>query len=112
MNRIAAVVRPEKLEPLKEALFQAKISGMTIYQVHGCGNQHGWKEYFRGSEVFLNMIPKVKVEIIVEDSRADEIVDVIVGIARTGEVGDGKIFISSIDSVVRVRTGEKDEAAV
>lgn len=112
MKRIAAVVRPEKLEPLKEALFQAKISGMTIYQVHGCGNQHGWKEYFRGSEVFLNMIPKVKFEIIVEDSRVDEIVDVIVGIARTGEVGDGKIFISSIDSVVRIRTGEKDEAAV
>ena len=111
MKRIAAV-RPEKLEPLKEALFQAKISGMTIYQVHGCGNQHGWKEYFRGSEVFLNMIPKVKFEIIVEDSRVDEIVDVIVGVARTGEVGDGKIFISSIDSVVRVRTGEKDEAAV
>ena len=112
MKRIAAVVRPEKLEPLKEALFQAKISGMTIYQVHGCGNQHGWKEYFRGSEVFLNMIPKVKFEIIVEDSRVDEIVDVIVGVSRTGEVGDGKIFISSIDSVVRVRTGEKDEAAV
>ena len=112
MKRIAAVVRPEKLEPLKEALFQAKISGMTIYQVHGCGNQHGWKEYFRGSEVFLNMIPKVKFEIIVEDSRVDEIVDVIVNIARMGEVGDGKIFISSIDSVVRVRTGEKDEAAV
>lgn len=112
MKRIAAVVRSEKLEPLKEALFQAKISGMTIYQVHGCGNQHGWKEYFRGSEVFLNMIPKVKFEIIVEDSRVDEIVDVIVDVARTGEVGDGKIFISSIDSVVRVRTGEKDEAAV
>ena len=112
MKRIAAVVRPEKLETLKEALFQAKISGMTIYQVHGCGNQHGWKEYFRGSEVFLNMIPKVKFEIIVEDSRVDEIVDVIVNVARTGEVGDGKIFISSIDSVVRVRTGEKDEAAV
>ena len=112
MKRIAAVVRPEKLEPLKEALFQAKISGMTIYQVHGCGNQHGWREYFRGSEVFLNMIPKVKFEIIVEDSRVDEIVDVIVDVARTGEVGDGKIFISSIDSVVRVRTGEKDEAAV
>lgn len=112
MKRIAAVVRPEKLEPLKEALFQAKISGMTIYQVHGCGNQHGWKEYFRGSEVFLNMIPKVKFEIILEDSRVDEIVDVIVDVARTGEVGDGKIFISSIDSVVRVRTGEKDEAAV
>ncbi len=112
MKRIAAVVRPEKLEPLKEALFEAKISGMTIYQVHGCGNQHGWKEYFRGSEVFLNMIPKVKFEIIVDDNRVDEIVDLIVRVARTGEVGDGKIFISAIESVVRVRTGEKDEAAV
>ncbi len=112
MKRIAAVVRPEKLEPLKEALFEAKISGMTIYQVHGCGNQHGWKEYFRGSEVFLNMIPKVKFEIIVDDDRVDEIVDLIVRVARTGEVGDGKIFISAIESVVRVRTGEKDEAAV
>ena len=91
MKRIAAVVRPEKLEPLKEALFQAKISGMTIYQVHGCGNQHGWKEYFRGSEVFLNMIPKVKFEIIVEDSRVDEIVDVIVGVARTGEKDEAAV---------------------
>lgn len=112
MKRIAAVVRPEKLEPLKEALFEAKISGMTIYQVHGCGSQHGWKEYFRGSEVFLNMIPKVKFEICVEDSRVDELVDLVVKVARTGEVGDGKIFISDIESVIRVRTGEKDEAAV
>lgn len=112
MKRIAAVVRPEKLEPLKEALFEAKISGMTIYQVHGCGNQHGWKEYFRGSEVFLNMIPKVKFEIVVEDARVDELVKLVCDVARTGEVGDGKIFVSPIDSVVRVRTGEQDEAAV
>ena len=112
MKRIAAVVRPEKLEPLKEALFQAKISGMTIYQVHGCGNQHGWKEYFRGSEVFLNMIPKVKFEIIVEDSRVDEIVDVIVNVARTGEVGDGKIFIKDVAEAIRVRTGEVGDAAL
>lgn len=112
MKRIAAVVRPEKLEPLKEALFEAKISGMTIYQVHGCGNQHGWKEYFRGSEVFLNMIPKVKFEIVVDDARVDELVKLVCDVARTGEVGDGKIFVSPIDSVIRVRTGEQDEAAV
>ena len=112
MKRIAAVIRPDKLEPLKEALFEANISGMTIYQVQGCGNQHGWKEYFRGSEVFLNMIPKVKFEIVVDDSRVDEIVDLIVNVARTGEVGDGKIFVSAVESVVRVRTGEKDESAV
>ena len=112
MKRIAAVVRPEKLEPLKEALFQAKISGMTIYQVHCCGNQHGWKEYFRGSEVFLNMIPKVKFEIVVESDRVDEIVNLITDIARTGQVGDGKIFVSEIERVIRVRTGEEDQAAV
>ena len=112
MKRIAAVVRPEKLEPLKEALFHANISGMTIYQVHGCGNQHGWKEYFRGSEVFLNMIPKVKFEIVVESNRVDEIVNLITDIARTGQVGDGKIFVSEIERVIRVRTGEEDQAAV
>ncbi len=112
MKRIAAVVRPEKLEPLKEALFEANISGMTIYQVNGCGSQHGWKEYFRGSEVFLNMIPKVKFEIIVSDDRVDEIVNLIISVARTGEVGDGKIFISDIERVIRVRTGEEDGQAV
>ena len=85
---------------------------MTIYQVHGCGNQHGWKEYFRGSEVFLNMIPKVKFEIVVESDRVDEIVNLITDIARTGQVGDGKIFVSEIERVIRVRTGEEDQAAV
>lgn len=112
MKRIAAVVRPEKLEPLKEALFEAKICGMTIYQVHGCGNQHGWKEYFRGSEVFLNMIPKVKFEIVVKDEQVDGLVELISSVARTGEVGDGKIFVSDIERVIRVRTGEADESAI
>lgn len=112
MKRIAAVVRPEMLEPLKDALFEAKVTGMTIYQVHGCGNQHGWKEYFRGSEVFLNMVPKVKFEIIVDDSRVDELIDVVCSVARTGEVGDGKIFISDVERVVRIRTGETNNEAV
>lgn len=112
MKRIAAVVRPEMLEPLKDALFEAKVTGMTIYQVHGCGNQHGWKEYFRGSEVFLNMVPKVKFEIIVDDSRVDELIDVVCSVARTGEVGDGKIFISDVERVVRIRTGETNDEAV
>ena len=112
MKRIVAIVRPGKLEPLKEALFQANVSGMTISQVNGCGNQHGWKEYFRGSEVLLNMVPKVKFEIIVEDARSEEIVEVICQVARTGEVGDGKIFISPVEGVVRIRTGERDGDAV
>lgn len=90
MKRICAVVRPTMLEPLKEALFQANVSGMTISQVHGCGNQHGWSEYFRGNEVILNMVPKIKFEIIADDAQVDAIVDVIVSTARTGEVGDGQ----------------------
>ncbi len=112
MKRITAIVRPEKLEPLKEALFAADVSGMTISQVNGCGNQHGWKEYYRGTEVLLNMVPKVKFEIVVEDAEVAHLVEVIQEAARTGEVGDGKIFISPIEEVIRIRTGEAGPAAV
>ncbi|MCB7038425.1 P-II family nitrogen regulator [Eggerthella sinensis] len=112
MKKITAIVRPEKLEPLKEALFAARVSGMTISQVQGCGNQHGWKEYYRGTEVLLNMIPKVKFELVVDDADVDALVALIRATARTGEVGDGKIFISPVEEVVRIRTGEAGEAAV
>lgn len=112
MKKITAIVRPEKLEPLKDALFEARVSGMTISQVHGCGSQHGWKEYYRGTEVMLNMVPKVKFEIVVDDGRVDELVDVIRGVARTGEVGDGKIFIFPVEEVIRIRTDERGEAAI
>lgn len=112
MKKISAIVRPEKLEALKEALFAAKVSGMTISQVQGCGNQHGWKEYYRGTEVMLNMIPKVKFELIVDDEQVDELVELIRATARTGEVGDGKIFIFPVDEVVRIRTGERGTSAV
>lgn len=112
MKEITAIVRPEKLEPLKEALFAARVSGMTISQVQGCGNQHGWKEYYRGTEVLLNMIPKVKFELVADDADVDALVALIRATARTGEVGDGKIFISPVEEVVRIRTGEKGEAAV
>ncbi|WP_281654409.1 P-II family nitrogen regulator [Eggerthella sinensis] len=112
MKKITAIVRPEKLEPLKEALFAARVSGMTISQVQGCGNQHGWKEYYRGTEVLLNMIPKVKFELVADDADVDALVALIRATARTGEVGDGKIFISPVEEVVRIRTGEKGEAAV
>ena len=90
MKKITAIVRPEKLEPLKDALFAAKVSGMTISQVQGCGSQHGWKEYYRGTEVLLNMVPKVKFEIICDDAEVDALIDVISATARTGNVGDGK----------------------
>ena len=112
VKRIAAIVRPEKLEPLKEALFEADVSGMTIAQVMGCGNQHGWSEYYRGTEVLLNMIPKVKFELIVADNDVDRLIDLICETASTGEVGDGKIFIGPVDEVVRIRTRERGESAV
>lgn len=112
MKRMIAIVRPEKLEPLKEALFAAEVGGMTVSQVSGCGNQHGWTEYFRGTEVLLNMVPKVKFEIVVDDGEVDALVDAIVGAARTGEVGDGKIFVTPVEEVVRIRTGERGPAAV
>lgn len=112
MKRITAIVRPEKLEPLKEALFAAKVGGMTISQVNGCGSQHGWTEYYRGTEVLLNMVPKVKFELVVADDEVDGLVKVITETARTGNVGDGKIFVSPIDEVIRIRTDERGESAV
>ena len=112
MKRIIAIVRPEKLEPLKEALFEANVSGMTVAQVMGCGNQHGWSEYYRGTEVLLNMIPKVKFELVVADGEVDALIDLICTTAETGEVGDGKIFISPVEEVVRIRTRERGEQAV
>lgn len=112
MKRVTAIVRPEKMEPLKDALFAANVSGMTISQVHGCGAQHGWTEYVRGNEVLLNMVPKVKFEIVVEDGAVDDLVAVIVAAARTGEVGDGKIFVAPVEDVIRIRTGERGGEAV
>ncbi len=112
MKKVTAVVRPEKLEDLKEALFEAGAHGMTIYEVQGCGSQHGWKEYVRGTEVLLNVIPKVKIELVVEDAAVEPIISTICAVARTGEVGDGKIFVYPVDECVRIRTGERGEAAV
>lgn len=112
MKRIVAIVRTEKLEPLKEALFNADIAGMTISQVMGCGNQHGWSEYYRGTEVLLNMVPKVKFELVADDDRVQDLVDIICETARTGEVGDGKVFVSPVEEVVRIRTGEQGVEAI
>ena len=112
MKRVVAIVRPEKMESLKEALFEANVNGMTISQVNGCGKQHGWKEYYRGTEVLLNTVPKVMFELIVDDDKVDELVDLICSTARTGEVGDGKVFVSPIEDVIRIRTGERGVEAV
>lgn len=112
MKKLTAVVRQEKLEVLKEALFDKGIRGMTISQVQGCGNQHGWKEYVRGTEVLLNTIPKVEFEIVVDDEQVNDLVQVVCDAARTGEVGDGKIFVTPVEDVIRIRTGEHGPAAL
>lgn len=112
MKKITAIVRPEKLEAVKEALFEANIQGMTISQVQGCGKQHGWTEYYRGTQVVLNMLPKIQFEIVVNEQACGNIVDLIVEVAHTGQVGDGKIFISNIEDVIRIRTRESGEDAL
>ena len=85
---------------------------MTISQVQGCGNQHGWKEYVRGTEVLLNTIPKVEFEIVVDDEQVNDLVQVVCDAARTGEVGDGKIFVTPVEDVIRIRTGEHGPDAI
>jgi nitrogen regulatory protein P-II 1 len=112
MKKIVAIVRPSKLESLKDAFMKDGIRGMTISQVQGCGNQHGWKEYYRGSEVILNMLPKIKFEIVVSDDQVEECIKLITEVARTGEVGDGKIFVSPVEECIRIRTGERGEEAI
>lgn len=112
MKKVEAIIRPEKLEELKDAFLAVNVHGMTINQVQGCGNQHGWTEYHRGAEVIMNMVPKVKVEVVVPDDRVDLAIDLICQVARTGEAGDGKIFVIPVDDVVRIRTGERGEEAL
>lgn len=112
MKKIEAIVRTSKLEPLKEALFQAGVKSMTVSEVQGCGSQHGWKEYFRGSEVMVNTVPKIKFEVVAEDGAVETLVETIASVARTGAVGDGKIFVSPIEEVVRIRTSQRGPEAV
>jgi nitrogen regulatory protein P-II 1 len=112
MKKIEAVVRVEKLEEITEALDKFGYPGMMITHIEGHGRQKGLSEQFRGREYKVNFLPKIKIEIVVRDPDADKIVKAISGIARTGEIGDGKIFIYSIEDVVRIRTGEKGEAAI
>lgn len=112
MKKIEAIVRPSKLEPLKDALMHLDLKGMTVSEVRGCGNQHGWKEYYRGSEVAVNMLPKVKFELVVTDEMVKDTIDTIIETAKTGEVGDGKIFVYPIEDVIRIRTGESGYVAV
>lgn len=115
MKKIEAIVRPEVIEDIKAALFEANVEGMTISQVQGAGNQHGLTEYYRGTEVLVQMRAKVKVEIVLPDDRVEKVCQTILFNARTGEkgeVGDGKIFIYPVEEAIRIHTGECGDAAI
>ena len=112
MKKIPAMIRPRMLEPLKDATAQAGLGGMTVSTVHGCGKQGGWKEYFRGSEILVNMQPKMQCEFVVKDEDVEKVVELICSTCRTGEVGDGKIFVIPVEEVIRIRTGERGADAV
>ncbi|MEA1949612.1 MAG: P-II family nitrogen regulator [Thermodesulfobacteriota bacterium] len=112
MKKIEAIIKPFKLDDVKEALNEIGIQGMTISEVKGYGRQKGHKEIYRGAEYVVDFIPKVKIEIIVEASRADEVVRKIQDAANTGKIGDGKIFVFSVEQAIRVRTGEKGKDAI
>jgi nitrogen regulatory protein P-II 1 len=112
MKKIEAIIRPCKLEELKEALLAIDLDGITITQVMGAGKQKGWKEYYRGNEVSLNVLPKVKLELVSTDEKVDLITETIIKYSQTGEVGDGKIFISELQDCIRIRTRERGDAAI
>ena len=112
MKKSEAIIRPFKLEDVKIALVNSGIVGMTVSEVRGFGRQKGQVERYRGSEFTVEFLQKLKVEVVVEDEKVNSVIDAIAEAAKTGEIGDGKIFITSIDSVVRIRTGDKDEEAL
>ncbi|SFV60639.1 Nitrogen regulatory protein P-II [hydrothermal vent metagenome] len=112
MKRIEAIIKPYKLDDVKEALVEIGVVGMTISEVKGYGRQQGHSELYRGAEYIVEFIPKVKIDIIVEEKDADEAVEAIASSAKTGKIGDGKIFVSSVEKTIRIRTGEEDEEAI
>jgi nitrogen regulatory protein P-II 1 len=112
MKKIEAIIKPFKLDEVKKALSKEGIQGMTISEVKGFGRQKGHTELYRGAEYVVDFLPKVKIEILVEDERAATVADTIVAAARTGRIGDGKIFIMPVDDAIRIRTGERGTDAI
>lgn len=112
MKKIECILRPGKLEEVKEALNQSGVHGMTVMQVMGCGLQKGRKEVYRGTELTINLLPKVKIEVVVKDSQLEDVITLIRKSALTGQIGDGKIFVSTVDNAVRIRTGETGDSAI
>ena len=112
MKLVTAVIKPHKWEDVREALETFGVAGMTVSEVSGSGRQKGHTEVYRGAEYDIALVPKIRIEIVVEDGDADDVVDIVVKTAQTGRIGDGKVWVIPVESVVRVRTGDKDEAAV
>lgn len=112
MKKIEAIIKPFKLDDVRDALAECGVTGLTITEVKGFGRQKGHTEMYRGAEYMVDFLPKLRLEIVVAEDIADRCVDVIVGAAKTGKIGDGKIFVSSVERVIRIRTGEQDEDAV
>ena len=112
MTKIECIIRPERFEEVNAVLTDLGIVGMTTSEVRGCGRQRGYVERYRGMEYQVRLLPKMKLELVVPDSKVDEVVNAIMQAGRTGEVGDGKIFLSRIEDVIRIRTGERGEAAL
>ena len=112
MKKIEAVIKPFKLEDVKDALSQAGVTGMTVSDVKGYGRQQGHSELYRGAEYVVDFLPKIKLELIVADEDVDSTIAVIIEAAKTGKIGDGKIFVSPIEKIIRIRTGEEDEEAI
>ena len=112
MKRITAVIKPFKLDEVREALAGVGINGLTVTEVKGFGRQKGHTELYRGAEYVVDFLPKVKIEVVIPDSGADIAIDAIVKAAKTGRIGDGKIFVTSVEQVIRIRTGETDESAI
>ena len=112
MKKIEAIIKPFKLEDVKEGLAEIGITGMTITEVKGYGRQQGHSELYRGAEYVVDFLPKVKIEVIVPAEEVENVIEKIVENARTGKIGDGKIFVTDIEKVVRIRTGETDEEAI
>jgi nitrogen regulatory protein P-II 1 len=112
MKKVEAIIKPFKLDEVKEALNEVGIQGITVSEVKGFGRQKGHTELYRGAEYVVDFIPKIKMEIIVSDELAAKVVDVIASSAKTGRIGDGKIFVTPVDDVVRIRTGERGDDAL
>ena len=112
MKKIEAIIKPFKLDEVREALSEISVTGMTVTEVKGFGRQKGHTELYRGAEYVVDFLPKIKLELVVGDEQVENAIEAIINAARTGKIGDGKIFVTSVEKVIRIRTGEVDAAAI